>query len=377
MIDAAQRLGPPRTAASARAVLSESATFFLPLAGAGLATWLAYRRLAPDVQTFSAQWGAPPPTSLAYLPEIFSTYSGRALRCFCPPDCSWRGFGRRRRRANPCCRFACSWGCRRSWFRSRGVSHFPWAYGRFQIYCVPLMLILMAEGIQWLAYRFTAWRAPGVAWALVASMGVAWLPALEGFFAGKHANAVYGQVAAYLQSERRAGDVVVAEGAAQLELVPLLPPGADGAIPAEEFVKNPARVPEGGTRVLRRPGALELGTPAARRAFGKLQVLVYAGPVTAVLAGLRADLVRVANGRVDPALADPYTLLALLDESRPADPAAPTPREWRLLARLCRTQTARFRSMPEQMRERANAPGKRRRAPAAEPDQADDPSGTP
>ena len=62
---------------------------------------------------------------------------------------------------------------------------------------------------------------------------------------------------------------------------------------------------------------------------------------------MRDDLARVADGRIDPALGDDYGLLALLDKGQPAT------REWQLLAQLCRTQTARFRAMPEQMRARA------------------------
>ena len=119
------------------------------------------------------------------------------------------------------------------------------------------------------------------------------------------------------------------------------------------------------------PGSPLLGSPETRHPLGKLQVQIYAGPTDAVLANLRTDLANASGGRVDPTLSDHYQLLSLLDKDRPATPGTPSIREWRLLARLCRTQTARFRSMPEQMRDHENAAGKGHQAAPAEPVESD------
>ena len=369
LIDAARLLLPPGTAGTRKAACAELATFAVPLGGAGLATWLAYHRLAPDVQIFSAKWGASPPTSLGYLPEIFATYFGRGFPLFLPGGLLVVGIWsatQTRQSLLPLCLLV---GLSPILISLKGVSHFPWAYARFQIYCIPLMLILMAEGIQWLAERITPKRTLPFAWMLALLMILAWVPPLAAHFRGEHANAAYARTADYLLANRRAGDLIVAEGATQLQLTPLLPRGADGSVPAEDFIKKPAGLLAGQRVFFVAPGSPELGSSDARQDFGKLQVVVYGGPTAAILTNLRADLARVASGRVDPLLGDPYQLLALLDQGLTASPDTPSPREWRLLARLCRTQTDRFRWMPEQMRDRPDGPGKTRPAvPVEEPE---------
>ena len=349
-----RRTGPDMGAL--RAYLAGLATFLVPLAGAGWTTWLAYRGVAADVRTFTAQWSAAPPTGLQYVPEVFATYFGHGFPLFVPGGLLLAGVWsatQERKQLLPLVLLA---GLSPVLVSLKGVSHFPWAYARFQIYCVPLLLILMAEGIRWLAARGPARvSASALAWAVTVGAVLAWIPPTGELFAGKRENAAYARTAAWLQTQRRPGDVIVIEGnASHLQLIPLLPQEeADAPVKAEDYIKAPAGPAAGGRVLFVAQGDPPLGLPEARRRedFGKLQVLIYDGPATAVCASLRADLARVADGRIDPALSDAYGLLALLDKRQPAAPDAPTAREWRLLARLCRTQTERFRSMPEQMRD--------------------------
>ncbi len=324
--------------------LAELGTFLVPLAGAGLATWLAYRGLTEEVRIFSVKWSAMPPTGLEYVPGVFATYFGSGFPLFVPAGLLVAGVWsstQARKTLLPLCVLA---GLSPVLVSLKGVSHFPWAYARFQIYCVPLLLILMAEGIVWLTARM---RHPAAAWAVTLGAILCWLPPLSDLFAGKHENAAYTRTAAYLLAQRRPGDLIVIEGASFLQLTPLLPPGEGGPVHAEDFVKKPGGLGENGRALFVAPDDPPLGTAATRHVFGKLQVVDYAGPAATVRASLREDLARVADGRVDPGLGDDYGLLALLDKGQPAA------REWQLLAQLCRAQTARFRAMPEQMRVRA------------------------
>ncbi len=59
-------------------------TFLVPLAGAGVATWLAYRGVAAEVRIFSVKWSAAPPTSLDYVPGCLPRTSAAASRLFVP-----------------------------------------------------------------------------------------------------------------------------------------------------------------------------------------------------------------------------------------------------------------------------------------------------
>ena len=349
----AAALWQPRSGDARRAYLSGLATLAAPMAGAGLATWLAYRQLGPDVRIFTAKWSAAPPTSMDYLPEMFAAFFGSGFPLFVPAGLLLAGGWSATQTRQPLLALCVLAGLSPVFVSLKGVSHFPWAYTRFQIYCVPLLLIVMAEGIRWLS----AWAGRGfprrAGAALTAVALLAWLPPTQDLFARKHADAAYAGTAAYLRARQRPGDlVVVASTGIQLPLTPLLPTGPGGPVGAAEFVKNPDGLGEGGRVWFVAASDPPLGAPEARHVCGKLQVVTYAGPAAAACAGMRADFLRVATGRTDANLGSYYGLLALLDKGQPAAPGATTAREWRLLARLCRTQTGRFRSLPVQLRGR-------------------------
>ncbi len=361
-IEAAGGLTHVNPGATRGAYLRSLVTFVAPLAVAGLATWLAYRRLAPDVQTFTLKWGSTPPTSLEYLPHVFATYFGTGFPLFIPGGLLLAGVWSATQNRKALLPLALLAGLSPLLVSLKGVSHFPWAYARFQIYCVPLLLILMAEGVVWMTARLAGKpaRVMVATWALAFLVIAAWLPLLTHLFAVKRQDAAYAQTASYLLAQRRSGDLIVVEGLNHLQMIPLLPPGADGPIPAAEFVKKPGELPEGGRVFFVAPDDPPLGSPEARRHFGKLQVVVYDGPLATIRARLRDDLMAAAGERVDSSLGGTYQLLALLDKGRPETPGEPGAREWRLLSQLCQSQSLRSRYLPEQMR------GKPRGEPVAD-----------
>ena len=347
-------------AAERRAYLAGLLTLAVPMAVAGLLTLLAYLPLAHDVRVFEQKWATSPPTSLAYLPAVLADYFGSGFAVFVPGGLLLAGVWsatQARPRLLPLCLLA---GLSPVFVSLKGVSHYPWAYARFQIYCVPLLLILMAEGIDWLATRVagrTAWGAAMAAGVLTAVAILAFGPLMGQVFEEKRQSMAYPAVAAYLRSQRRAGEPVVVEGTMpHLAMVPLLPRDADAPIRAEDFVVQGRTLADTGHVFFVAPSVPPLGEPGARRVFGDLQVVVYTGGVGKVCADLRADLARAGSGRViDSEHADTYGLLALLDKQRPGDGSGPTAREWRLLARLCKAHNRRFLFMPPQMRALENA----------------------
>src|SRR5207248_8278151 len=60
-----------------RKFIWESRTLWIPLAGAALVVGVAYWRLLPDIAKVNREWGTDtPPTSMGYLPQVFTTYMG-------------------------------------------------------------------------------------------------------------------------------------------------------------------------------------------------------------------------------------------------------------------------------------------------------------
>ena len=67
----------------------------------------------------------------------------------------------------------------------QGVSVDTAAYARYLICSLPLLLILMAEGIDWLARSVWRRRSAIAGWALAALMVVCWIPLLQAQFLAK------------------------------------------------------------------------------------------------------------------------------------------------------------------------------------------------
>ena len=66
-----------------RKFLWESRTLWIPLAGTAVVIAVAYWRLLPDIAKVAKDWGtAPPPTSMGYLPLLFSLYMGAGYLAF-------------------------------------------------------------------------------------------------------------------------------------------------------------------------------------------------------------------------------------------------------------------------------------------------------
>ena len=65
-----------------RRFLWESRTLWIPLAGVAIIVGAAYWRLLPDIAKVNREWGTDtPPTSMGYLPQVFTAYMGGSVTC--------------------------------------------------------------------------------------------------------------------------------------------------------------------------------------------------------------------------------------------------------------------------------------------------------
>ena len=91
----------------------------------------------------------------------------------------------------------------------QGVSVNTSAYARYLICSLPLLLILMAEGIDWLARNVWNGGAAIVAWGLTALIVVCWMPMVHAQFLAKK-QWPYARVAKFLHTQMQKNDVIVA-----------------------------------------------------------------------------------------------------------------------------------------------------------------------
>ena len=60
-----------------RRFLWESRTLWIPLGGVAIIVGIAYWRLLPDIAKVNKEWGTDtPPTSMGYIPQVFTTFMG-------------------------------------------------------------------------------------------------------------------------------------------------------------------------------------------------------------------------------------------------------------------------------------------------------------
>lgn len=140
-------LGKAARAGRAKVWLGESVTLTVPLAVGLLALVLAYSAIYPELKIINAQWTATPPTKVDYLPTVFRSFFiggwPGLLTLLALGAGAWAATQEQRQLlllwlAVFVPVFAMSW---------QGVAHLDWCYARFLIFCVPYLLVILAQGV--------------------------------------------------------------------------------------------------------------------------------------------------------------------------------------------------------------------------------------
>src|SRR5262245_41225524 len=280
----------------------ESKTLWIPLAGAAIIVGAAYWRLLPDIAKVNREWGTDTPlTSIGYLPEVFTSYMGvgyvAALSALLLFAGSWSALREKRALLLLCGALILN----PILMSLQGVSVQTWAYARYLIFSLPLLLILMAAGVDWLARRVRIWRGDALAaWGLTAILIFCWTPNLSAQFAAKK-NFPYDRVAKFLHAHMQKNDVIVAGWSLGFTLSQFFEHPEDCIMLPDKYLNKVAtRLDSGVGRVFYVTG---LGVPKGRTApihrFGRLEVTTYSGDTAgALLQKWREDVLRRTAGRV-------------------------------------------------------------------------------
>jgi len=323
-----------------RKFLWESRTLWIPLTGTAVIAGLAYWRLLPDIMKINREWGTDtPPTSMGYLPQVFTTYMGAGYA-------TW---------LSVLLLVAGCWSAARGKFALlllcgaiilgpvlmslQGVAVQSSTFARYLIFALPLLLILIAEGIDWLARHIRMPRVAAVAASGVTALVIfCWTPYVRAqFFVKKQLP--YAQVAKFLHAQMRKNDVIVAGWGIGFTLSQFFDDSKDRIMLPDKYVSSAATrldvPPRGRVFYVTGPGSLN-GRKANIRRFRGLEVSTYSGDTArALLQEWREDLLRRTTGRVYAPFQNDYQLLALLEEKLPSGQSAD---HWRSLAEQCNAQ---------------------------------------
>jgi hypothetical protein len=330
-----------------RNFLWESKTLCIPLAATAAVIALAYWRLLPGIATVAKEWGTvPPPTSMGYLPQVFTSYMGAGYLAFVVAVLLLAGVWSGTQAQRPLLLLCLAIILAPVLMSLQGISVSP-NEPRYLIFLVPLLLILMAEGIDWLAGHFRMRRGAAVtAWGLTALIVLGWTPVVREYFAVGKRHLVYVRVAKFLHAELQKGDVIVARWGDGFALSQFFRNAKTVILMPDKYLTKVASqldTPKA-SRVfyVTSPAGLK-GRKAQIQDFGQLEVAIYSGDTRrALLQEWQEDLLLRTAGRVAAPFSNDYQLLALMEEQLPS---GQSPDHWRYLAERCAAPGATQRSL--------------------------------
>ncbi len=328
--------GVSRGWSGGRKFLWESRTLWIPLAGTAGVVAAAYWRLLPEIAKLAKRWGtASPPTSMGYLPQLFTSYVGAGYLAFLVALLLLAGVWSGTQAKRPLLLLCLAIILGPVLMSLQGVSVSP-AEPRYLIFSLPLLLILLAEGIDWLAGHIRMQRGAAVtAWGLTGLIILGWTPVVRAQFTTKR-HLEYVRLAEFLHSNLRKGDVVVARWGDAFTLSQFFTDAKQRVLMPDQYLTKVASRLDSSTggRVfyVASPGNLK-GRTAPLQRFVWLEVTIYSGETTrALLQEWREDLLLRTAGRIAAPFRNDYQLLALIDELLPSDQP---PDHWRYLAERC------------------------------------------
>ena len=374
-----------------RRFLWESRTLLIPLGGVAIIVGLAYWRLLPDMARVNKEWGGgyTPPTSLGYIPRVFTMYMGNSYAAFLSVLLLSAGCWSAAREKQPLLLLCGAIIVGPILMSFQGIAIDAGGYARYLIFSLPLLLIIIAEGVDWITRHIRVRWAAIAAWGFTALIVACWTPCIHAQFLHQ-TRWPFAEVAGFLRARMQKDDVIVAGWMVGFTLSQFFDHPEDRILLPNKYVSkvsNKLDAPASGrvfyvtgrTRLLppftpveaaeinRRFGRDQIvigpsddsgpsplrGREARIQDFGQIEVTVYRGDTArALLQEWRKDLLRRTAGRIYPSFQGDYQLLALLEKELPSGQLAD---HWRLLAERCRDEDPVMRGIPRHMLKQAQS----------------------
>ena len=341
-----------------RRFLWQARTLWIPLAVVAIIVGAAYWRLLPGIAKASQAWGTDtPPTSMAYVPRVFTAYMVVGYVVWLSVFFLLAGFWSAIREKRALLLLCGAIILTPILMSLQGVSVDTTAFARYLICALPLLLILIAEGIDWLARH--VWIRGGaavVAWCLTTLIVLCWMPNIQFQFLKKKLWP-YAKVAKFVDKKMQKQDVIVSGWLLAFTLGQFFDRPEDQIMLPNDYVKRVAShldAPAPGRVFYVTGQAILNGRKAQVRHFGQLEVTTYRGVTArALLQEWSDDLIGRTAGRVSAPFETDYQLLALLAEQLSSGKSAD---HWRSLAERCRAQNpARAGEVPRHLEKATRA----------------------
>jgi hypothetical protein len=283
----------------------------LVLAGiaAALVACIVYAPIHRPMRELGKDWTDVSPTSVSYIPYVAGEYFGRGFRIL--PSLAFLSWGAwtasQRNHSLAMLTFGAIVPVAMA--SLAGLSHYPWAYARFLIFALPLLLLILAEGVTngpWAGHAL-------LCVALTSFVLSSWTSDLRRQFEEK-SNRPWGEIAGFLRSRIEPGDVLVASDyddafpALNLRVHLGKRRNSYNFPPVSSFLE-PSKAAEPGRIFFIEPHE-PIVTTAPQAQFGTVQVVVYSAPTRRAEAeALLADLEQSLHGQVSDTRTGDYRLV--------------------------------------------------------------------
>lgn len=227
---------------SNRFLVNTIKTYIIPLSISMLCICFSYIAIFPEMFKDGARWHDIPPTSIAYIPYLFEVYFSTSVFRWISVSLMLTGI------------FSAIHSRKALWLLSlylivpivcmsaQGLSHYPWAYARFLIPCVPAILIFLCEGLCFCSEKYFSSRYRSIAAIFMIAMIMAtWMPNAKKAFGEKVPieESRWYKAAKLIAPKYQEGDIILCEGFfMQLNLQTYLSKSKYRILTLQEYINN-------------------------------------------------------------------------------------------------------------------------------------------
>ncbi len=182
-------------------------TLAIPLTASILAIGISYVQIVSPFLTYCIPWHDTPPTSVKYIPYILSQYFADGYYGWLSAGLLISSIFVAYKHSMPVLELLPIIVLPILLASIQGLSYFPWAYARFLIFTVPILVIFIAQGISFYAARFVH-LASFATYSITIVLIITWIPNLHTIYNRKVAYPWH-QVASFIKSMAQDNDIVL------------------------------------------------------------------------------------------------------------------------------------------------------------------------
>ncbi|WP_028313974.1 hypothetical protein [Desulfatibacillum aliphaticivorans] len=182
-------------------------TLLYPCLAFMLLAALSHVKLISPIYSWSKAWTDAPPASIDYIPYVFSQYFGRGYGVLAPAGLFIAALFLCVKRNTPLVLMFPYLALPVLAMSLEGLSHYPWAYARFLFYLIPVGLIIISQGVDFIAFSFPG-KTRLVFGALTGILIITWALGITGLFFRKE-NFKFQDVAVLIKSVYEKNDFFV------------------------------------------------------------------------------------------------------------------------------------------------------------------------